>query len=74
MLVFNMFLRPFSAKDVVELTGKLENALRRKSKSTAVHQKETKLNKKDRSASAIMSRRRCIDHPQKRKVLYLSID
>ena len=37
MLVFNMFLRPFSAKDVVELTGKVENALRSKSKSAAVH-------------------------------------
>ena len=38
---------PFSAKDVViELTGKLENALRSKSKSAAVHQKETKLNEK----------------------------
>ena len=32
---------PFSAKDVVvELTGKLEHALRSESKSTAVHQKE----------------------------------
>ena len=57
---------PFPAKDVVvELTGKLENALRSESKSTAVHQKETKLNEKGRSASAIMSRRRCINHPQK---------
>ena len=57
---------PFSAKDVVdELTGKLENALRSESKSTAVRQKETKLNEKGRSASAIMSRRRCINHPQK---------
>ncbi len=74
MLVFNMFSRPFSAKDVVELTGKVENALRSESKSAAVHQKETKLNEKGRSASAIMSRRRCIDHPQKWKVLYLSID
>ena len=37
VLVFNMFLRPFSAKDVVELTGKVENALRSKSKSAAVH-------------------------------------
>ena len=74
MLVFNMFLRPFSAKDVVKLTGKTENALRSKSKNAAVHQKETKLDEKDRSAGAIMSRKLCIDHPQKRKVLYLSID
>ena len=38
---------PFSAKDVViELTGKLENALRSESKSAVVHQKETKLNEK----------------------------
>ena len=50
---------PFSAKDVVvELTGKLEHALRGDSKSTAVHQKEAKLNKKGRSASVIISRRR----------------
>ena len=74
MLVFNMFPRPISAKDVVELTGKVENALRSESKSAAVHQKETELNEKGRSASTIMSRRRCIDHPQKWKVLYLSID
>ena len=39
----------FPAMDVVvELTGKLENALRSESESTAVHQKETKLNKKGR--------------------------
>ena len=74
VLVFNMFLRPFSAKDVIKLIGKAENALRSKSKSAAVHQKETKLDEKGRSAGAIMSRRRCINHPQKRKVLYLSID
>ena len=43
VLVFNMFPRPFSAKGVVDLTGKVENALRSKSKSAAVHQKETKL-------------------------------
>ena len=56
----------FSAKNVVvELTVKLENALFSESKSTAVRQKETKLNEKGRSASAIMSRRRCINHPQK---------
>ena len=55
--------RSFSAKDVVvELT---ENALLSESKSTAVRQKETKLNEKGRSASAIMSRRRCINYPQK---------
>ena len=36
---------PFPAMDVViELTGKLENALRSESESTAVHQKENKLN------------------------------
>ncbi len=71
----NIFPHPFSAKDVVvKLTGKVENALRSKGKSAAVHQKETKLNEKSRSASAIVSRRRCIDHPQKWKVLYLSID
>ena len=46
VLVFNMFPRPFPAKDVVKLTGKAENALRGKSKSAAVHQKETKLNEK----------------------------
>ena len=74
VLVFNTFPRPFSAKTVINLTGKVENALRSKSKSTAVHQKETKFNEKSRSASAIISRRRCIDHPQKWKVLYLSID
>ena len=73
VLVFNIFPRAFSAKGVVDLTGKVENALRSKSKSAAVHQKETKLNQKGRSASAIMSRGRCIDHPQKWKVLYLSI-
>ena len=57
---------PFSTKDVVvELTGKLKNALRSESKSTAVRQKKTKLNKKGRSAGAIMSRRYYINHPQK---------
>ena len=75
VLVHNIIPHPFSAKDVVvKLTGKVENALRSKGKSAAVHQKETKLNEKGRSASAIMSRRLCIDHPQKWKVLYLSID
>ena len=75
VLVPNIFPHPFSAKDVVvKLTGKVENALRSKGKSAAVHQKETKLSEKGRSASAIMLRRRCIDHPQKWKVLYLSID
>ena len=65
----------FSTKDViVKLTGKLENTLRSESKSTAVYQKEIKLNEKGRLASAIMSRRRYIYHPQKWKVLYLSID
>ena len=54
----------FSAEDV-ELTGKVENALRSKSKSAAVQQKETKLDENGRSASAIMSCRRCIDHPRK---------
>ena len=52
VLVFTMFLRSFSARDVVKSTEKVENALRSKSKSV----------------------RRCIDHPQKRKVLYLSIN
>ena len=66
---------PSPDKDgVVELTGKIENALRSKSKSAAVHQKETELNEEGRSAGTIMSRRRCIDYPQKWKVLYLSID
>ncbi len=75
VLVHNILPHPFSAKDVVvKSTGKVENALRSKGKSAAVHQKETKLNEKGRSASAIMSGRRCIDHPQKWKVLYLSID
>ena len=37
VLVFNIFPRPFSANDVVELIGKVENALRSKSKSAAVH-------------------------------------
>ena len=74
VLVFDMFLRPFSARDVIKLIGKAENTLRSKSKSAAVHQKETKLDKKGRSAGAIISRRRYINHPQKRKVLYLSID
>ena len=66
---------PFSAKDVVvELIGKPEHALRSESKSTAVHQKETKLIEKRQISSVIMSRRRWIDHPQKWKILYLSID
>ena len=66
---------PFSDEDgVVGLTGKVENVLRSKSENTAVYQKETELNEKGGSASAIMSRRRCIDHPQEWKVLYLSID
>ena len=73
MVVTKIFPHPFSAKDV-ELTGKVENALRSKSKSAAVYQKETKFNEKGRSASAIMSRRRCINHPQKWKILYLSIN
>ena len=74
VLVFNMFPRPFSAKGVVDLTGKVENALHSKSKSAAVHQKETKIDQKGRSASATISRRHCIDHSQKWKVLDLSID
>ncbi len=75
MLVPNTFPHPFSAKDVVvKLTGKVENALGSKGKNAAVHQKETEHNKKGGSARAIMSRGRCIDHPQKWKVLYLSID
>ena len=36
VLVFNIFLRPFSAKDLVKLTGKAENALRSKGKSAAI--------------------------------------
>ena len=63
MLVFNIFPRPFPTKDVIKLIGKVENALRSKSKSVVVYQKETKLNKKDRLASAIILRRRCIDYP-----------
>ena len=51
MLVFKMFPHPFSAKYVVvELKGTVENVLhgksKSKSKSAAVHQKETKLNEK----------------------------
>ena len=66
MLVHNILPHPFSAKDVVvKLTGKVENVLPSKGKSKAVYQKETKLNEKGRSASTIMSCRRCIDHPQK---------
>ena len=60
--------------DVIEFTRKIENALHSKSESAAVHQKETELNEKRRSAGMIMSCRRCIDYPQKWKVLYLSID
>lgn len=48
---------------VIKLIGKIENALRSKSKSVAVHQKETELNEEGRSAGTIMSRRRCIDYP-----------
>ena len=51
---FQMFPRPFPAKRGCESTGKVQNALRSKSKSrsksAAVHQKETKLNEKGRSA------------------------
>ena len=50
MLVFNIFPRPFPIKDDVELTEKVENALRSKSKNAAVRQKETKFNEKGRSA------------------------
>ena len=64
--VLNIFPHPFSAKDVVvKLIGKVENALPSRGKSAAVHQKETKPNEKGRLASAIMSRRLCINHPQK---------
>ena len=67
VLVFNMFPRLFPIKGVVDLIGKVENALRSnsKSKSAAVYEKETKLDKKIRLASAIMSRRYYIDYPQK---------
>lgn len=37
VLVFAMFVRPFSAKDVVKFTGKAENASRSKSKRAAVY-------------------------------------
>ena len=37
VLVFTMFLRPFSSKDVIKLIGKAENAFRSESKSAAVH-------------------------------------
>ena len=37
VLVFYMFPRPFPAKDVVNLIGKAENALRSKSKRAAVY-------------------------------------
>ena len=65
VLVFNMFPRQFSAKDVVELIGKVESILRSESKNAAAHQKGTKLDERGRLASAIMSRRRCIDYSQK---------
>ena len=41
-----MFPRLFPIKDVIELTEKVGNALRSKSKNVAVRQKETKLNEK----------------------------
>lgn len=45
----------FFAKNVIlELIKKLKNVLRNENKSIAVHQKKIKLNKKGRSASAIM--------------------
>jgi len=45
-----------------------------KAKDTAVHQKEIKSGEKGRSAGPIVSRGPCPDHPQERKVSYLSID
>lgn len=36
-LVFAMFLRPFSAKDIIKFIGKAENASRSKSKRVAVY-------------------------------------
>ena len=74
LLVFNIFFRPFSAKNVVELIEKIKNTLRSKSKSPAIHQKKIKFNKKNRSINAIISRERRINYSQKRKILYLSID
>ena len=40
ILVFNIFLRPFSVKNVVKLTEKTENILRNKNKSATIHQKK----------------------------------
>ena len=66
IFVSNIFSHSFSTKNVVvKLIEKIENVLYSKDKSVAVYQKKIKLNKKDRSASAIMSRRRYINHPQK---------
>jgi len=66
---------PFSYKDVVvELTGKTENAIRKESQDATVHEKETELDEKGRPAGTFMPRRCCTDHPQKGKVLYISID
>ena len=46
MLIFNIFPRSFSTKNVVNLIEKVENTLRSKRKRAVVHQKETKLNEK----------------------------
>ena len=37
VLVFTIFLRPFSIKDVIKLIGKVENTFRSKSKSVVVY-------------------------------------
>jgi len=66
---------PFSNKDgVVELTGKIENALRKESQDATVHEKEIELDEKGRSAGTFMPRRCCTDHQQEWKILYLPIN
>lgn len=61
-----IFPRQFSDKDdVIELIGKVENALRRKSKSIVVYRKETEFNNKGGSAGAILLREHYINYPQK---------
>ena len=57
---------------IADFTGK--NALRKESQDATVYQKETELDEKGRSAGAVMSCRRCIDHSQEWKVIYSSID
>lgn len=65
MLIYNMFPRPISIKNVIELTKKVKNVLRNESKNATIHQKKIKLNEKNRLINAIVSRKRCINHSQK---------